>query len=93
MEEFRSHKKTGQNATGKLTITPKEEVKALIRRSPDYFDMILMRMVFEIKPANGLICLILYLKTRNLMSDLTTHSGYMNRFWELVSEITTIGLQ
>ena len=50
IEEFEAHKKTGQNATGKLTITPKEEIKALIRRSPDYFDMILMRMVFEIVP-------------------------------------------
>ena len=50
IEEFEAHKKTGQNATGKLTIPPKEEIKALIRRSPDYFDMILMRMVFEIVP-------------------------------------------
>ncbi|MCA0235466.1 MAG: terminase family protein [Bacteroidetes bacterium] len=50
IEEFEAHKKTGQNAAGKLTITPKEEVKAQIRRSPDYFDMILMRMVFEIQP-------------------------------------------
>ena len=48
-EEFEAHKKTGETATGKLTITPKEEIKAAIRRSPDYFDMILMRMVFEIK--------------------------------------------
>lgn len=48
-EEFEAHKKTGESATGKLTITPKEEIKASIRRSPDYFDMILMRMVFEIK--------------------------------------------
>lgn len=52
-EEFEAHKKTGQTATGKLTITPKEEIKAAIRRSPDYFDMILMRMVFEIKPRTG----------------------------------------
>jgi hypothetical protein len=52
-EEFEAHKKTGQTATGKLTITPKEEIKAAIRRSPDYFDMILMRMVFEIKPRKG----------------------------------------
>jgi hypothetical protein len=50
IEEFEAHKKTGVNAAGKLTITPKDEVKASIRRSPDYFDMILMRMVFVIKP-------------------------------------------
>jgi len=50
IEEFEAHKKTGENAVGKQTITPKEEIKALIRRSPDYVDMILMRMVFEIAP-------------------------------------------
>lgn len=50
MEEFEAHKKTGQNPSGKLTITQKPDIKALIRRSPDYFDMILMRIVFEIKP-------------------------------------------
>lgn len=53
IEEFEAHKKTGQTANGKLTITPKEEVKAAIRRSPDYFDMILMSMVFEIKQRTG----------------------------------------
>jgi hypothetical protein len=50
IEEFEAHMKTGQNANGKLTITTKDEVKASILRSPDYFDMILMRMVFEIQP-------------------------------------------
>lgn len=50
IEEFEAHKKTGENAAGRLTITPKDEVKAQIRRSPDYFDMILMRMVFKIQP-------------------------------------------
>lgn len=50
IEEFEAHKKTGQDNTGKLTITSKDEIKALIGRSPDYFDMIMMRMVFEIQP-------------------------------------------
>lgn len=50
IEEFEAHKKTGKNASGKHTITSKTEVKALIRRSPDYFDMMIMRMVFEIRP-------------------------------------------
>lgn len=50
IEEFEAHKKTGQNASGKLTITSKEEVIAEIGRSPDYFDMIMMRMIFEISP-------------------------------------------
>lgn len=53
IEEFLAHEKTGENSSGKLTITPKEEVKAAIRRSPDYFDMILMRMVFLIKQKKG----------------------------------------
>ena len=48
IEEFENHKKTGSNPSGRLTITAKEEVKTTIRRSPDYFDMILMRMVFEL---------------------------------------------
>lgn len=48
--EFEAHKKTGVDAFGRLTITPKEEVSALIRRSPDFFDIVLMRMVFEIAP-------------------------------------------
>lgn len=50
IEEFLAHEKKGENGSGRLIITSKEEVKAAIRRSPDYFDMILMRMVFLIKP-------------------------------------------
>lgn len=53
IEEFLAHEKTGENSSGKLTITPKEEVKAAIRRSPDYFDIILMRMVFLIAKKKG----------------------------------------
>lgn len=49
-EELEAHKKTGQSASGKLTVTPKEEIRALIGRSPDYVDMMLMRMVFEFAP-------------------------------------------
>ena len=48
IEELEMHKKTGTNSSGKLTITPKEEIKAAIRRSPDYFDVMVMRMVFEL---------------------------------------------
>lgn len=48
IQELLAHKKTGENGQGKLTITTKESVKNLLRRSPDYFDMILMRMVFEL---------------------------------------------
>lgn len=49
-EELDAHKKTGQNPSGKLTATTKDEIKALIKRSPDYVDVLLMRMVFEISP-------------------------------------------
>lgn len=48
INEFQAHEKTGVNNAGKLTITPKEAVKALIHRSPDYFDMILLRAVFDL---------------------------------------------
>ena len=51
--EFSEHKKDGQSATGKLKITSKEEIKAAIHRSPDFVDICLMRMVFEIKPRAG----------------------------------------
>ena len=50
IEEFEIHKKLGENSSGRLIITSKPEIKAAIRRSPDYFDMIMMRMVFLIKP-------------------------------------------
>ena len=46
--EFEAHRKKGATETGKLTITKKDDVKAVIKRSPDYFDLFLMRMVFEI---------------------------------------------
>lgn len=50
IEEFEAHKKLGTNPGGKLIITRKQEIKAGLRRSPDYFDMVMMRMVFEIAP-------------------------------------------
>lgn len=49
IEEFLAHEKAGENASGKLIITSKDEVKAAIRRSPDFFDIFLMRMVFLVK--------------------------------------------
>ena len=53
IEEFLAHEKTGENSGGKLTITPKDEVKAAIKRSPDFFDIFLMRMVFLIAKKRG----------------------------------------
>ncbi len=37
---------------GKLRILPKEKIKELIGRSPDYLDSFIMRMYFEINNAN-----------------------------------------
>lgn len=37
---------------GKLQILPKEEIKKMIGRSPDYSDALMMRMVFEYKSSN-----------------------------------------
>lgn len=48
--EFTEHKKNGITASGKLRITRKDEIRAAINRSPDFVDMCLMRMVFEIRP-------------------------------------------
>lgn len=49
IEEFTAHKKAGQTSSGKLKVTPKDEIKSAINRSPDFVDMCIMRMVFEIK--------------------------------------------
>jgi hypothetical protein len=38
---------------GKVQILPKAKVKELIGRSPDDLDMLLMRMVYELKPKTG----------------------------------------
>ena len=35
---------------GKLAIIPKEHIKQLIGRSPDYSDALMMRLYFELKP-------------------------------------------
>ena len=47
IEEFTAHQKNGQTVSGKLRITPKDEVKSAINRSPDFFDICLMRMVLR----------------------------------------------
>jgi hypothetical protein len=49
IEEFEAHKKVFTDL-GKLGVTAKKDVKALIGRSPDFFDNYLMRMVFVISP-------------------------------------------
>jgi hypothetical protein len=37
----------------KLAILPKEKVKAIIGRSPDFSDAIMMRMYYELRPNVG----------------------------------------
>ena len=37
----------------KLAILPKEKVKQIIGRSPDYADALMMRMFYELKPNIG----------------------------------------
>lgn len=52
IEEFKAHKKKGLDKTNKLCMTDKDEVKSEIGYSPDYFDALTMRAVFELKKNN-----------------------------------------
>jgi len=52
-QELTATKQRDQNKDGKLKITKKEDIKRSIGRSPDYADMIAMRMFFEIKVKIG----------------------------------------
>lgn len=47
-QEFEAHVRTGLTELGKIKVSTKNEVKTVLKRSPDYFDAILMRFVFEI---------------------------------------------
>jgi len=47
IEELEQLKQKDVDAEGKKGIVPKDEVKAMLGRSPDYRDMLLMRMYFE----------------------------------------------
>jgi hypothetical protein len=49
VEELEQLKTKDADKDGKLKIIPKEEVKSIIGRSPDYADCLLMRMYFELK--------------------------------------------
>ena len=40
--------------TSKKAIIKKDKMKEILQRSPDYLDMLLMRMYFELKPAFGI---------------------------------------
>lgn len=50
IEEFEQIKhKDPEDDEKKLQVVPKEEIKDIIGRSPDYADMVMMRMFFELK--------------------------------------------
>lgn len=51
IEDLEQIKKKDPDKDGRLAVTPKEEIKENIGRSPDFGDAMMMRMYFELKPA------------------------------------------
>lgn len=49
LEELDAIKQTDNSEDGKLTIIPKSEIKEQLGRSPDFADVLMMRMTFEMK--------------------------------------------
>lgn len=52
VEELEQVKRHNIDKDGKLEIVPKDKVKELLGRSPDFSDAIMMRMYFELKKIN-----------------------------------------
>ena len=52
IQELEQVKRKDIDKDGKLAVIPKEKVKELIGRSPDYSDTLMMRMYFELNPQN-----------------------------------------
>jgi len=50
LEQVRRH---NIDKDGKLALMPKEKVKDVLGRSPDYSDTLMMRMWYELKPNSG----------------------------------------
>lgn len=50
IQELEQVKRHNVDKDGKLSIIPKEKVKELLGRSPDYSDALMMRMCFELVP-------------------------------------------
>ena len=50
IQELEQVKRHNIDSDGKLVILPKEKVKELLGRSPDYADTLMMRMYFELQP-------------------------------------------
>lgn len=53
IQELQSHRIKNPDNDGKTAIESKDIIKSRIGRSPDYSDMIMMRMYFEIKKARA----------------------------------------
>ena len=54
IEELEQVKRDKIDGDGKLYLMPKDKVKEILGRSPDYSDMLMMRMWFEIRPVYDL---------------------------------------
>jgi hypothetical protein len=52
-EELEQVKRKDSDKDGKLKIIPKDEVKEMLGRSPDWSDALMMRVWFELKLPNG----------------------------------------
>ena len=52
IEELEQLKSRDTDKDGKLKIIPKEEMKELLGRSPDFLDMFIMRMFYELRPVS-----------------------------------------
>ena len=48
IQELEQVKRSNVDKDGKLSIIPKEKVKELLGRSPDFSDALMMRMYFEL---------------------------------------------
>ena len=53
IEELQRVKRVDTSADEPLRIVPKAEIKEAIGRSPDYSDMLMMRMYFELTKEMG----------------------------------------
>ena len=53
--ELEQVKRHNVDSDGKLAILPKDKVKELLGRSPDYADALMMRMYFELVPKTNII--------------------------------------
>ena len=69
IEELGQLKTWKQDQDGKLYIMPKDEVKAVIGRSPDWRDVFLMRYYFELRSGSTKASSYKMPKARRLGAD------------------------